>query len=489
MNLQRSQTRIGELLSIFVTQIKTYGALRHSDINVISEDVLIPLFREVYGYLHIENLNRTKSANYPGIDLADGEAKVAFQVSSTPTSEKVKDTLEKIVGHQHYRKYDRFIVYVLSEKQKSYPTMAFKKVVGDLFEFDPKKDILDYRDLIRDISGLSPERIWRIEQILEEHFGLPGQPFWSDRSDLPPESLFLNLLEVTIPERLFIGKSMANRKEIIANSRGRTLELNHKCGSRDVVRAALEQMGLKFGVDWEVYGGTIITFHDVTDDTCPLSKIIDVGTVDCLKPVQFYDKSEDHERVFKSLLRRCLQQKLYHLGVKWQQDGKLYIFTGKEGEVERDEQWQAQKKATRKVFEITPQRDEPKKTWYCKHLAFQSQVYRFASAWYLLIKPEWFFSSDGYSEYKYSKDKVSWLKRREWNAHVFNHLKFLTYFLKTDKEPGLFETNKVYPYLKFERLKFFSNALGLDDAEWLNREEKADREKLETEEGLVPLPF
>lgn len=489
MNLQRSQTRIGELLSIFVTQIKAYGALRRSDMNIISEDVLIPLFRELYSYLHLENLNRTKNPNYPGIDLADGEAKVAFQVTATPTSDKVKETLEKIVSYEHYRKYDRFIVYILSEKQKSYPSVAFKKVIGDLFEFDPKRDIIDYRDLIRDISGLSPERTWRIEQLLEEHFGSPGQPFWSERQDLPPESLFMNLLELSLPDRLFIGRLAAARKEIITASKGRAIELNHKSGSRDVVRAALEQIGLQFGVDWETHSGILITFHDLSDDNCPLGQIVDTGTIEQIKPRHFYEKSDDHDRVFKSLVRRCLQQKLYHQGINWQYKSKLYIFTAADGISARDETWQAQKRATRRVFEVTPRRDAPEKTWYCKHLGFQTQIHRFGSQWFLLLKPEWFFSRDGYLEYKYSKDKISWLKRREWNAHVFNHLKFLTYFLSTDKEPGLFETNRVYPYLKVGRLVSFSDAPGLDDPDWLNREDKADREKLETEEGLFPLPF
>lgn len=489
MNLLRSQARISELLAIFVAQVKAYGAVQRTDINRVAETVLIPLFREVYGLLHLEDLNRAHGANFAGLDLGDRVARVGVQVTSTPTADKVKHTLQQVVGRELYRDYDRVIVYVLTEKQKSYPAAALSKIVGGRFDFDPKRDVLDYRDLVKEISGLTPEKTWRVEQLLEEHFGLPGPPFWTVGSSLPPESVYLNLLEIFFPEKLYVAKVGVDRSEVIENSQGRSLQLNQKCGARDVIRAALEQRGLRFGLDWEVSSGQIITFHDLTDGDCPLAQVVDAGTADTLEPRHFYGKNEDYERVFKSLLRRCLQQKLYRQYVQWQHKEKMYVFTGYDGEAAREEQWHGQKKARRTVFERTPQRDDPQKTWYCKHLAFQTQIYQFGAGWYLLLKPEWFFSRDGYERYKYADDKVSWLKRREWNGHVFNHLKFITYFLKAEKDPGLFERNDVYPFLKFGRLASFSNSPGLDDAEWLNREDKEDRQRLEVEGGLLPLPF
>ena len=55
----------------------------------------------------------------------------------------------------------------------------------------------------------------------------------------------------------------------------------------------------------------LITFHDLSDSDLPLAEVIDLGTVTPIEPDEFYGANENQERVFKSLLRRCLQQKLY----------------------------------------------------------------------------------------------------------------------------------------------------------------------------------
>jgi hypothetical protein len=42
------------------------------EINRLSEDILIPILSEVYGYSHLENLNKNGGENFPGIDLVMG---------------------------------------------------------------------------------------------------------------------------------------------------------------------------------------------------------------------------------------------------------------------------------------------------------------------------------------------------------------------------------------------------------------------------------
>ena len=116
MNLELSQARIRELMSIFVAQVKAATAMNRADINNLSENVLIPLFAEVFGYVNLKNLNQTERANYPAIDLGDEKERVAIQVTSESDSEKIKGTLEKFVQYRLYEKYDRLIIYILTEK-------------------------------------------------------------------------------------------------------------------------------------------------------------------------------------------------------------------------------------------------------------------------------------------------------------------------------------------------------------------------------------
>ena len=104
-----------------------------TDINHVAETVLIPLFREVYGYKDLKNLNVAEGANYPAIDLGDENARVAIQITSTADSEKVKHTLEQFIKFDLYKKYDRLIVYILTEKQDSYSGNGFNEKIQGHF--------------------------------------------------------------------------------------------------------------------------------------------------------------------------------------------------------------------------------------------------------------------------------------------------------------------------------------------------------------------
>ena len=170
MNLKKTQDRINELMSRFVAQIKGATAMNRTDINRISEDVLIRLFSEIYGHTELKNLN-VEDTNTPAIDLGDKETRTAYQITSTPSSQKVKRTLEKFVAHKLYEDYDHLVIYILTEKQSRYQGRGFDEIIQGKFCFDKKNDIRDYRDLLREISGFPLDKVRRIESILEQHFG------------------------------------------------------------------------------------------------------------------------------------------------------------------------------------------------------------------------------------------------------------------------------------------------------------------------------
>ena len=73
--------------------------MKRTDINKVSETVLIPLLSEVYNFKNLKNLN-SMNANYPGVDLGDEKSRIAIQVTSTPDSTKIKHTLVKFIGNR-----------------------------------------------------------------------------------------------------------------------------------------------------------------------------------------------------------------------------------------------------------------------------------------------------------------------------------------------------------------------------------------------------
>ena len=157
-------------MSRFVVQIKGATAMSRTDINRISEDVLIPLFSEIYGHTELKNLN-VEDTNAPAIDLGDKETRTAYQITSTPSSRKVKKTLEKFVAHELYKEYDHLVIYILTEKQSRYQSKRLDEIIDGKFIFDKENDIRDYQNLLREISGFPLEKARKVENILEQHFG------------------------------------------------------------------------------------------------------------------------------------------------------------------------------------------------------------------------------------------------------------------------------------------------------------------------------
>jgi len=55
---------------------------------------------------HLVNLNRKKK-NFPGIDLGDDHDRVAFQVTSSTTLDKVKSTVQQFMHRAYYNTFCR----------------------------------------------------------------------------------------------------------------------------------------------------------------------------------------------------------------------------------------------------------------------------------------------------------------------------------------------------------------------------------------------
>jgi HEAT repeat protein len=170
MNLNEIQERINRLLSFFVTEVKGATAMGRTDINHVSEVILVPLLSKVFGYSNLVNLNQTEHVNQPAIDLGDCVAGVAFQVTSTSNNKKVKETLTKFVKFELYKQYNHLMIYNLAEKQDSYSGEGFDEIIQGRFRFDKNKDIIDYRDILRAISSFQVNDALEIQHMLENNF-------------------------------------------------------------------------------------------------------------------------------------------------------------------------------------------------------------------------------------------------------------------------------------------------------------------------------
>ena len=106
---------------------------------------------------------------------------------------------------------------------------------------------------------------------------------------------------------------------------------------------------------------------------------------------------------------------------------------------------------------------------------------------YTSVKPEWFFSFDGYRRWPWGAKKIDFLKRKEKNQAVFNHVKFLAFFLRWQQPLDLFRELPVYPFLTFGQLESLPGLPQLNDDVWRSHEAEATRSKLLDPEGVIPL--
>ena len=461
MKHQRLIIQFREELTKVSQELEISLAMGHYDINKICEDLFCGIFKELYGFENLRNLNEVERMNFPGIDLADDDARIAIQVTSEKSLEKIKDSLGKIIKHKLHEQYDRIIFYILTRKQGSYSKNSISKVCEEKIGFDVGGDILDFTDLATKAASATPKALKNTVDILGAYLrgcdvGLAEQDF--DPPEEPPETLAANMLELYFPQTLYIAELLPD-----------VFDGKEVRNQRMQVGAYVRSLGRSVPSDYEVSDGRLITFHKLEDRNDPFDFLIDEGTVEPFQPSEYYSIDEDHLRVFKSLLRFSLQQKLYKNRVLWEHKEGIFIFLPLEdSDNTRTVSWVGQKKATRTVFSRKFKRNEPEKVLSTRHFAFSLRFLTVEDTWYMAITPDWFFSQGGsYKQSVYGDKLLSGLKRMEKNRSVFNQFRFICSWLKELDANDLFSENAAtYHHITFGHKLEFGGGRPLNEDLW-----------------------
>jgi hypothetical protein len=148
-------------LSVVRYMVKALSNRGLTDLNRESESFMRDVLNIVYGY-ELINLN-DEALNMAAIDLADKSAKLAFQVTSSSDSGKIKSTIEKFVKHKHHETYDTLMFMMLAGK-KAYTT-DFD--TGGTFKFDHKKHVIDMDDVTEAAQKLSLEQLEKLSRYVD----------------------------------------------------------------------------------------------------------------------------------------------------------------------------------------------------------------------------------------------------------------------------------------------------------------------------------
>ena len=152
-----------ELLLKLCDLVDARNSLNYYDINISSENFFIPLLNQIFD-CEFKNLN-IEEKNAAAIDLYDFNGKIAVQVTSDSSAEKIRKTLKKYRENNLYKQYKRliFVVIVRSHTYKA----DFTNEIDGKFTFSKNDDIYTINSLIKSIQALSIEKIANIKEYLE----------------------------------------------------------------------------------------------------------------------------------------------------------------------------------------------------------------------------------------------------------------------------------------------------------------------------------
>lgn len=188
MTLPETLDKISKALAVLTHQTSAENLAGLFSKNRITEDLLLPVFRLTLNSRNLQNVNQ-KTVNFPYIDLADDQARLAIQVTTERGAAKVTETLTKFIEHNYHKQYDRLIFFILTSNAPRYtaPTKAkWKEISGRKLRFDPARDILTPLDLFKHIQALPQSDIYAVHDFLAQ--SVIGEAFVDIESHLARQS-------------------------------------------------------------------------------------------------------------------------------------------------------------------------------------------------------------------------------------------------------------------------------------------------------------
>lgn len=154
---QKAFNSISRVLAITRYDIEQRQLINEYGLNIHAENYFRDVFNFVYEY-NFKNDN-FESQNSACVDLVDESQKLAYQITTTRTKEKLENTF-KALKKEKYKKYTIKIFYLLDKSKPNTETIEeFKKD----YNIDLNDCLLDYTDLINKINDLETNKLIELD--------------------------------------------------------------------------------------------------------------------------------------------------------------------------------------------------------------------------------------------------------------------------------------------------------------------------------------
>lgn len=168
LHQEKLQKNISDGLAVLEVSIENRGLVGLLDQHLLSQSFFTKLLNIIYSY-DLINLDAINIRN-PSIDLGDCYRKIAFQVTSTKKPSKLLETIKTFIANEQYKQFKELKFLILTKKQKSYKAIFDTQ---NLFSFDPKVDILDLKDLVKQLPLLSLYKLQQLSHLIDSELYLP----------------------------------------------------------------------------------------------------------------------------------------------------------------------------------------------------------------------------------------------------------------------------------------------------------------------------
>ena len=227
--------------------------------------------------------------------------------------------------------------------------------------------------------------------------------------------------------------------------------------------------------DWFLADKMIYSFHDLSE---PEWDAVCEGESKSIPSDDWaYSNDEETRRKFVRLLNHCLRQFIGRFRMRHSKEADCYYFHPDRDGVIRTLRYKSRKKKTsRGVVKRYMHKKDKDKIAYFRHDGFQHRFLRFGDAWYLMIEPDYVFTTDGVEPDPYREEHKSKIKNLEGDAAVAGTV---VMFCDLFTDQGDLFTD-AYPFLSFDQIVESHVPVGIDDAAW-SRIKTVD-EKIQAEE-------
>lgn len=165
MNRSHLFDYIEEHLVVLSRRVETRGKLNILDLHLHSENFYRDFLNLLYDW-DLENLNKVNQ-NVEAIDLIDNTNNIIIQVSSTNTKHKIESALgkESLAAYSGWS----FKFISIARPASDLRTKTLKNPYG--LKFSPSQDIFDIDSIIREVSGLTIDKLQKVETFIRKELG------------------------------------------------------------------------------------------------------------------------------------------------------------------------------------------------------------------------------------------------------------------------------------------------------------------------------